>query len=70
MQELGKVDIVIEMVPRYVKYKCPHCENEISVDYDDFEDDRASDYWADWKGDTVICDECGDEFEIGNVEVD
>lgn len=70
MQELKKADITIEMVPRYVKYKCPHCGNEVDVDYSDFEDDRVNNYWADWKGDTVICDECGDEFEIGNVEVD
>lgn len=70
MQRLKKVDIVIEMVPRYVKYKCPHCGNEVDVDYDDFEDDRASNYWPEWEGDTAICDECGAEFEIGNVEVD
>ena len=27
-------------------------------------------HWPDWEGDTVICDECGVEFAIGNVEVD
>lgn len=70
MQESKKTDITIEMVPKYVKYECPHCGNEVEVDYSDFEDDRMSDYWPDWEGDTVICDECGAEFAIGNVEVD
>ena len=37
---------------------------------DDFFDDRISDYWPDWEGDTVICNECGADFTIGSVEVD
>lgn len=50
---------------------CPFCGGEeVEVDFDDFEDDRIGDYWPEWEGDTVICDECGEEFEIGNVEVD
>lgn len=70
MQELKKADIRIEMVPKYVIYECPHCGNEVEADYSDFEDERMSDYWTEWEGDTVICNECGAEFEIGNVEVD
>ena len=70
MQELKKVGITIVQVPQYVMYECPHCGNEIEVDFDDFEDDRAGDYWPEWVGDTVICDECGEEFQIENVEVD
>ena len=59
MQELKEVEVTVVQVPKYVKY-----------DYDDFNDDRMSDYWPEWEGDTVICDECGSEFAIGNVEVD
>lgn len=70
MQELKKVDITIEMAPRFVKYECPHCGTEVEVSYSDFEDDRMSKYWLEWEEDTVICDECGAEFEIGSVEVD
>lgn len=70
MQRLKKVDIVIEMVPRYVKYECPHCGNEVEVSYSDFEDEMTSNCWSEWEGDTVMCDECGEEFEIKNVEVD
>ena len=70
MQELKKADITIEMAPKYVSYECPHCGREVEVSYSDFRDERISDYWLDWEGDTVICDECGAEFVIGNVEVD
>lgn len=70
MQELKEVEVTVVQVPKYVKYECPHCGREVEVDYDDFNDDRMSDYWPEWKGDTVICDECGAEFAIGNVEVD
>ena len=69
MQELEKANILIVQKPDYVKYTCPKCREEIEVDYDDFNDDRIDDYWPDWEGDTVICDECGAEFSIGNVEV-
>lgn len=70
MQELKKVEVTVVQVPKYVKYECPHCGNEVEVSYSDFEDERMSDYWPEWEGDTVICDECGEEFAIGNVEVD
>lgn len=70
MQELKKAEVTVVQVPKYVKYECPHCGREIEVDYDDFNDDRMSDYWPEWEGDTVICNECGAEFAIENVEVD
>ena len=54
----------------YDTWICPNCGEKYEVDYDDFNDDRIDDYWPDWEGDTVICDECGAEFVIGNVEVD
>ena len=68
MKELKKADITIELAPKYVKYECPHCGTEVKVSYNDFEDDRMSKYWLEWKEDTVICDECGSEFQIGKVE--
>lgn len=70
MQELKEVGITIVQIPKYVTYECPYCGSEVDVDYDDFEDDRMTNYWPEWKGDTVICDECGKKFQIGNVEVD
>lgn len=70
MQRLKEADITIEMVPKYVKYECPHCGYDVEVDYSDFEDDMMSDYWPEWVGNTVICGECGEEFKIKDWEVD
>ena len=70
MQKLKKAEVTIIQVPKYVKYECPHCGNEVEVDYSGFADDRMSDYWPEWEGDAVICDECGAEFRIDKVEVD
>lgn len=74
MQELEKVEVTVVRVPKYVSYTCPHCGEEVEVDFDDFFDDffddRISDCWPDWVGDTVICNKCGADFTIGSVEVD
>lgn len=70
MQELEKVGVTVVQAPKYVIYICPHCGEKVEVDYDDFNDDRIDDYWPDWEGDTVTCDECGAEFRIDKVEVD
>lgn len=70
MQKLEKANILIVRKPDYVKYTCPKCGEEIDVDYDDFSDDRMCNYWPEWEGDTVICYECGAEFQIDKVEVD
>ena len=50
MQELEKVEVTVVQVPKYVRYTCPHCGEEVEVDFDDFFDDRISDYWPDWEG--------------------
>lgn len=70
MQELKKAEVTVVQVPKYVKYECPNCGREVAVIYSDFRDERISDYWLDWEGDTVICDECGAEFRIDKVEAD
>ena len=70
MQELEKVEVTVVQVPKYVEYECPYCGNEIEIDYDEFKDERMCDFWTEWEGDTVICNECGADFTIGSVEVD
>lgn len=70
MQELKIADITIEMEPKYVRYTCPYCGEEVELDYDEFEDEMPYKYWGDWDGEHVTCGECGREFKIHGVEVD
>ena len=50
MKELKEADITIETTPKYVKYECPYCEEEVEVGYDEFEDDMPDKYWCGWEG--------------------
>lgn len=70
MQKLKGADITIGTIPRYVKYECPYCGEEVELDYNYFEDDMPYKYWGDWHGERVTCEECGREFKIHSVEVD
>lgn len=70
MNELKKSEVTIVQVPQYVIYTCPYCGEEVEVDFDDFYEDRISEYWPEWEGDTAICDKCGSVFVIGDVELD
>lgn len=56
--------------PKYVIYRCPHCDEKIEVDYDNFREARISDSWPEWEEDIVTCDECGEKFIIWNVVLD
>lgn len=69
MQELKEADILIETTPKYVKYECPYCGEEVEIDYDEFEDEMPK-YWGEWDGEYVTCEECGRDFVVQSVEVD
>lgn len=69
MQELKIADITIEMEPKFVSYMCPYCGEVVEIDYDDFEDEMPE-YWGDWCGKRVTCEECGRDFMVQSVEVD
>lgn len=69
MQKLKKSEVAIVLVPKYVEYECPHCGEKVEIDYDKFFCDMREYSWPEWVGNSVICDECGAEFEIEKVEV-
>ena len=50
--------------PVDVQIDCPHCDNEIEMSYDDFEELMYSSYPGDWNGEKIECPECGKEIEI------
>ena len=67
MKKWLKSDLEIISEPSYVKIYCPHCDSEIEVDYNDFSRSMYSDYWGDWEGELVYCEDCNSYFEIDNV---
>lgn len=63
-------DVTIISKPVEVKIDCPHCENEIRVDYEMFVDYMGVEYPGDWERQMVECPECEKEIEIEDVEWD
>ena len=52
--------------PAYIIFKCPHCREEVEVDFLDV--DFETDYWGD--GAWCDCPECGVEVELGDFDYD
>ena len=54
------VDYVIVSNPVYIKFKCPHCHEDVQMYF-------RVEYWdSTW----VDCPHCGKEVELGNWEYD
>lgn len=67
MSENNRVNIEIIREPSYVNFTCPHCDEEIEMDYDEFYDMMVSDYWGDWRYEEFCCPECGKDIEIDDI---
>lgn len=66
----NRIDITVISAPSYITSECPHCGEEIHIDYKDFTDMMVHDYWEDWTDETIKCPECGKEVTIGSIEWD
>ena len=62
------IDIIIIQKPNFVKYDCPHCDEEIETKYEDFTD-MLGDY-CDWTCGVISCPECGGKSAIRDIEWD
>ena len=60
------VDYTIISEPSYIKLECPHCEEDVKVDFDDV--DFIGDSWID--GGYCDCPNCEKEIELGDWEYD
>lgn len=60
------IDYTIISKPSYIRFECPHCEEEVEVGFKEV--DFKTDYWGD--GAWVNCPECGREVELDNYEYD
>ena len=63
-----KVDFTILQSPSEVRLYCPYCDEEISIDWEDFEYNNI--YWGDISGETIECPHCNQEITLGDYEVD
>ena len=65
------VDIVINQVPNSVAFICPHCENEVYIEYNEFERITGNDLCGLLYNSTYFeCPNCDGELEIDGVELD
>ena len=58
------VDYIIISKPSYIKFECPHCHEDVEVDFEHI--DFKTDYWSD--GAWVDCPDCGKEVELDDWE--
>ena len=63
----NRIEITVISAPSYITSECPHCHEEIHIDYKDFLDMMTHYYYEDWIDEVIECPECGKEVEIGSV---
>ena len=66
----NNINIGVVTTPKWIMFNCPYCNDDIELDYDDFESTMVSDYWGDWEGSEVECPTCGHKLKINCVDYD
>ena len=66
----NRIDIIVISRPSYITSECPHCGEEINIDYNDFLDMMTYEYYEDWVDEVIEYPECRKEVKIGSVELD
>lgn len=64
-----ETSISIIQVPTDVRFECPHCLDDIEMDYDEFERIVGCSV-QDWNYSFFCCPECGEDIMIDSVEWD
>ena len=64
------ISIGVETVPKWIRFNCPYCLEDIEIDQDEFEDDMPINYWRDCEGNEIKCPNCNHELKIGMVDYD
>lgn len=60
------VDFTIESKPAAIYFKCPHCEEDVRIDWSEI---TPPEYWGDtW--DDVECPHCGKFVILGDWDYD
>lgn len=68
MKALLKTDLRVILVPTYVEFECPYCEEEIEREYSEICDEIGEP--PDWTYSTIECPHCEKSIEIDDVDWD
>lgn len=60
------VNYIIISKPDYIQCECPHCKEDIEVDFSEV--DFRTDYWGD--GAVVTCPKCDEDVDLDDYEYD
>jgi len=63
-----KADITVIQKPVEIELDCPHCDEEIKIDYPEFAEILGEP--CDWRYSKIYCPICGREIEIDDVDWD
>lgn len=66
MKQVKKVDITVIQSPVAVEFECPHCEEDINIDFVEFEGMAGEP--CDWCYTKIECPKCEKKIQIDNVE--
>lgn len=65
------VDIIIQQVPVSVNFTCPHCEEDIKIDYERFKKLTGNDLGGlIYDSNTFECPNCNGDLLIDEVALD
>ena len=61
----NRIDITVISRPSYITIECPHCGEEINIEYNDFLGMMTHYYYyEDWTDEVIEWHECGKEVTI------
>jgi hypothetical protein len=67
-EKIKEVDITVKQIPVSVGFDCPHCEEEIKIDYQEFCGDVGDP--GNWPCSEIDCPGCGKKIKIDNIDWD
>ena len=63
---MNKTDFYINMRPYAISLKCPYCEHDVTINWDDLD---VPEYWGDDWGE-IDCPNCGKTVLLGDYDID
>ena len=61
-----KANITVIKVPKEITFECPHCGEDVTIEYGEFCDMVGEP--CDWNYEKFDCPECNEEVDIDYVE--